>query len=283
MSKGSKSTSPVVSRGFTYTNFGFKLKILRWLLVRYLRLGVDIKNKGGWLIVAGVALVLFGAAGSRFSFGVFLKPLTEEFFWSRGSLSGALAIAGVATGSLRPIAGMLADRYDARIIAVSGLVLGGMALIGLAGLKSLWQFYVLFFIMGLGFTLASPATLTRLISARFSRHRGLALSLAGSGSAIGETALVPLSAVVVAMSGWRSAYIVLGLLMLIVLIPASSLLMSSIFHKNNDISPDEPDDIDQDKTNPRGFQLGWVEGQGLGLRQATRTPIFWALTVGFFT
>ena len=189
----------------------------------------------------------------------------------------------MATGLLRPIAGMLADRYDARVIAISGLVLGGMALIGLAGIKSLWHFYALLFVMGVGFTLASPATLTRLVSARFPKNRGLALSLAGSGSAIGETALVPLSAVIVAMSGWRSAYVVLGLLMLIVLIPASSLLMSSIFHKNNDISPDKPDDIERSKNNPRGFQVGWAQGQGFGLSQAIRTPIFWALTVGFFT
>ena len=53
--------------------------------------------------------MLFGGAGSRFSFGVFLKPVTEEFDWSRGSLAGALAIAGLATGALRPIAGMLAE------------------------------------------------------------------------------------------------------------------------------------------------------------------------------
>ena len=100
--------------------------------------------------------MLFGGAGSRFSFGVFLKPVTEEFDWSRGSLAGALAIAGLATGALRPVAGMLADRYDPKKIAASGVLVGGLALAGMSLVQDLWHVYVLFVIMGIGGTLASP-------------------------------------------------------------------------------------------------------------------------------
>ncbi len=81
-------------------------------------------RSSGWLIVAGAAFVLFGAAGSRFSFGVFLNPMTEEFGWSRGSLSGALAVAGLATAFLRPVAGYLADRYDPAKMALLGMLVG---------------------------------------------------------------------------------------------------------------------------------------------------------------
>lgn len=239
-----------------------------------------------WLLVAGVALVLFGAAGSRFSFGVFLRPLTEEFDWSRGSLSGALALAGLSTAVLRPFAGMLADRYDPRLIAAVGMAIGGAALLGLSRIDALWQLYTLFIMMGIGFTLASPATLTGLISARFTRNRSLALSLAGSGSAIGETALVPLSAVAISIGGWRSAYVVLGVLMIAVLIPLSSLLMSSVLRRNGrDNGKQDGRDVvapgnASASSEPR---CAWAPDQGLSLRQAVRTRLFWALALGFFT
>ena len=169
-----------------------------------------------WAIVVGAGIVLFATAGSRFSFGVFLDPITNEFAWSRASIAGALAIAGLVTGVFRPIAGILADKYQPKNIATLGLLLGGIALLGLSNVQFLWQFYVLFIVMGLGFTFASPATLTKLISERFKNKRSLALSLAGSGSAIGETALVPLSAFIVILEGWRMAYAVLGLIIILI-------------------------------------------------------------------
>ena len=178
-----------------------------------------------WAIVFGVGIVLFATAGGRFSFGVFLNPITADFTWSRASVSGALALAGLITGIFRPIAGILSDRFHPKNIAILGLLLGGISLLGLSKVQFLWQFYVLFIVMGLGFTFASPATLTKLISERFTNNRSLALSLAGSGSAIGETALVPLSAFIVFLEGWRTAYAVLGIIIIFIVIPIAGLLL----------------------------------------------------------
>ena len=239
----------------------------------------------GWIIVIGVALVMFGTAGSRFSFGVFLTPLTDDFGWSRGGLSGALAIAGLATALMRPLAGAAADRFDPVRLALFGVLLGGLALLGLSRINELWQLYVLFLVMGIGFTLASPATLTKLVSARFTRRRGLALSLAGSGSAVGETALVPLAAVVLTLSGWRPAYVALAIILLLVIIPASYALLRLA---SRPISRDESDEmatapaVDSKQKNSR-TACAWMPDDGMSLRQAIRTPMFWALTVGFFT
>jgi MFS family permease len=236
----------------------------------------------GWLIVAGAALVLFGAAGSRFSFGVFLTPLSEDFGWSRSSLSGALAIAGLATAFLRPIAGYLSDRFDPAKMALVGMVMAGLSLLGLSQMQELWQLYVLFLIMGSGFTLASPATLTRLISTAFTKRRSLALSLAGSGSAIGETTLVPISAVVLTLGDWRAAYIVLSLLVLVVIIPISFRLLKSKFTPE----VDDRDPVEIEKTaagESKGPVCAWAPDQGMSLKEAAKTPIFWALVFGFFT
>ena len=126
--------------------------------------------------------------------------------------------------------------------------------------------------MGLGFTFASPATLTKLISERFKNKRSLALSLAGSGSAIGETALVPLSAFIVILEGWRMAYAVLGLIIIFIVIPISALLL---IRKTNLKNSNDSEFIQGD-----GKENSSI---GTSFKEALRTPIFWALTLGFFT
>jgi sugar phosphate permease len=223
--------------------------------------------------------MLFGGAGSRFSFGVFLKPVTEEFDWSRGSLAGALAISGLATGGLRPIAGMLADRYDPKIVAATGVLIGGLALAAMSLVQELWQVYITFTIMGIGFTLASPGAVAKIIGAWFTKRRGLAMSLAGTGSAAGETALVPTAAIAVAYIGWREGYVILGVILLVLILPLVLLLLKSR------PGPGQHADGYVEGMEPEGGDLSRVSANpniGMSFGQACRTGLFWRLTVGFF-
>lgn len=233
----------------------------------------------GWIVVLGTALMLFGGAGSRFSFGVFLKPVTEEFDWSRGSLAGALAIAGLATGGLRPVAGMLADKYDPKYVAAIGVLIGGLALAAMSQVQELWQVYLTFIIMGIGFTLASPGAVAKIIGAWFTKRRGLAMSLAGTGSAAGETALVPIAAVAVAYIGWREGYMILGAILLLLILPLVFLLLKSR------PAPGQHADgyVEGEANDVTYFSKGSADpNAGMSFGQACRTGLFWRLTIGFF-
>lgn len=220
--------------------------------------------------------MLFGGAGSRFSFGVFLKPVTEEFDWSRASLAGALAIAGLATAALRPLAGWLADKYDPKIVAVTGVLMGGLALAGMSSVRELWHVYVLFLITGTGFTLASPAAVTKIVAAWFTRRRALAMSVAGTGSAMGETAMVPIAALSVVFIGWREGYLILGGILLLLILPLVLLLLKSRPGKGQ--HADEPNGSDTMKN----YSESTDPDKGMSFGQACRTGLFWRLSVGFF-
>jgi len=222
--------------------------------------------------------MLFGGAGSRFSFGIFLKPVTEEFDWTRGSLAGAIAIAGLATGALRPVAGILADRYDPKTVAATGVVIGGLALAGMSAVQELWHAYALFIVMGIGFTLASPGAVAKIVGAWFTRRRALAMSIAGSGSAVGETALVPIAALAVAFIGWREGYLILAGILLILILPLVVLLIKSRPGLGEHADAVERNDLvgnglKNDPANPN---------VGMSFMQACRTGLFWRLTIGFF-
>lgn len=220
--------------------------------------------------------MLFGGAGSRFSFGVFLKPVTEEFDWSRGSLAGALAIAGLATGALRPVAGMLADRYDPKKVASVGVLTGGLALAAMSTVQELWHVYAVFIVMGIGFTLASPAAVAKIVGAWFTRRRALAMSLAGTGSAAGETALVPIAALAVVFIGWREGYLVLAGIILVLILPVVLLLL-----KSRPGPGQHADGADGDGSG-RPVEAAADPTAGMSFGQACRTGLFWRLTVGFF-
>ena len=234
----------------------------------------------GWIVVLGTALMLFGGAGSRFSFGVFLKPVTEEFDWSRGSLAGALAVAGLATGTLRPVAGLLADKYDPKIIASIGVLIGGLALFAMSQVEELWQVYLTFIVMGVGFTMASPGAVAKIIGAWFTKRRGLAMSIAGTGSAAGETALVPTAAIAVAYIGWREGYMILGAILIVLILPLVFFLIKSRPRRGQHADGYVEGEVATDEAD---FSKGSADPNiGMSLGQACRTGLFWRLTIGFF-
>src|ERR687885_1866978 len=67
----------------------------------------------GWVVVATASLGLFfsGAPIVVYSFGVFLKPLTQEFHVGRGAISLAFTLHNFLGALVAPLAGALIDRY----------------------------------------------------------------------------------------------------------------------------------------------------------------------------
>ena len=82
----------------------------------------------GWKLVA-VSLVsyVFGSAGMFFAFGLFLKPLSSEFHWSREAISGFTSISGVIFAVASPIVGRLADRFGVRRVILSCVLLAALS------------------------------------------------------------------------------------------------------------------------------------------------------------
>ena len=69
----------------------------------------------GWVIVFASLVLLVGSFGTQLCFGVFLKPLSEEFGWTRAATSGAMSLAMGISGVIGVVMGRLTDRFDVRI------------------------------------------------------------------------------------------------------------------------------------------------------------------------
>ena len=91
----------------------------------------DHKIFYGWWVVVTAGIGSFMSYGPiiAFTFGVFIKPLSEEFGWSRASVAGVFSLYAVAYSILGLVAGRLADRWGPRVVVAIG---GGLLGLGLA-------------------------------------------------------------------------------------------------------------------------------------------------------
>src|SRR5882762_10469388 len=72
--------------------------------------------RSAWLVVAVSSVGLFFHLGSLLvnSFGVMLKPLCEQFHWSRGDVSFAFTLMTLTAMLTMPLTGWLTDRIGSR-------------------------------------------------------------------------------------------------------------------------------------------------------------------------
>ena len=74
----------------------------------------------GWWVVAVVTTVMAVSSGARFLYGVVLKPVSEEFGWSRTDLAAVVTINVVMISILQPLVGMAVDRWGSRPMIILG-------------------------------------------------------------------------------------------------------------------------------------------------------------------
>jgi predicted MFS family arabinose efflux permease len=165
----------------------------------------------GWRVVAVSSCGLFLASMLIYTFGVLLKPLSDEFSWSRESVSRAYGIMALMAALSAPLLGALVDRLGPRSVTVPCLAIFGCAFGALAALTArLWHFYLLFAVLGIVATGLSPIAYSRAVSSWFDRRRGLALGLVVSGAALGAMVHPPAMQALMERVGWRVACLAFG-------------------------------------------------------------------------
>ena len=171
----------------------------------------DSAGRQGWVVVGACALVMLGVWNSHAGFGVFLPVLAREFGWSRGAISVAASLNLIIGGVVAFGIGAASDRYGPRpILAVSSALIG-----------ALWQLYLVLGVL-LGVAMASVYLVpTTTVSRWFVARRGLALGVLLAGLSLASVTGPLLSASLIGRYGWRTTYIVLGVLVWVVALPAS--------------------------------------------------------------
>ena len=227
----------------------------------------EARGNYGWVVVAVGALMGCLAVGAMFSLAVFLEPMTRDTGWSRAAISSAMTLNFLIMGVGGFAWGALSDRFGPRIVVLAGSVLLGAGMVLASRATSQTEFQLVYGVL-IGLSAGSFfAPMISAASAWFERHRGLAISLVSVGVGIAPMTMSPLAAWLLSVSDWRTAQLTLGILVWVVLIPASFFVRSA------------PRDF-QRSPSPLGEGRG--EGQPMTVSQALRSPAFVILALTFF-
>jgi MFS family permease len=183
-----------------------------------------MNGKYGWVMVGIGALMSCVAVGAMMSLAVFLQPITEATGWSRTGVSAAMTLNFLIMGAAGFGWGTLNDRYGTRPVVLAGSVLLGLGLVLASRAASQFQFLLAYgVIVGLSagsFVVPMMAAVTGWLT----RHRSLAVSLVSAGIGVAPMTVSPFAAWLLATHDWRTAQLIIGLAVWLLLVPAALLV-----------------------------------------------------------
>lgn len=175
-------------------------------------------------MVSAAFFIAVAACGTFFSFGVFLKPILAEFGWTRALTSGAYSLAFILSGLISIATGRLNDRFGPRMVMTACGIFLGCGYILMSQIGAVWQLYIFYgVIVGAGYSGANILLLST-VARWFTRRKGLMSGIVVCGIGVGMMVMPPISRWLISVYGWRNAYIIVGIIVLVCVVAAAQFL-----------------------------------------------------------
>jgi MFS family permease len=187
------------------------------------------RERQGWFIVATLFLVLFLIVGAAYgTIGVFVPALLKAFpDWSRAKVSLLPSVMAFSAGAAVLPIGWLLDRVEARIVMTFGAIAAGGAFLIASRSDSFAPLIAAYLLLGVGLSGATVGPAAFVIANWFEARRGLAMGIALAGVSAGVMAATLLSNFVIQARGWRAAYVVVGVPIILLLVPLITFVVRS--------------------------------------------------------
>jgi sugar phosphate permease len=248
------------------------------------------RNSGvfyGLWVVAGCFVLLFLFAGAGFySFSIFIKPLEDEFGWSRSAISFAMSLYMILHGVTGPFVGHAVEAYGPKKVMTLFAALSGAAFILVSFTSSLWNFYLAYALLSLATTGIGFIPVSSVLARWFVRRRGTAIGFAMVGISAGGLVMAPLVEFIISQFDWRTAFVFLGLLVWLLALPVTLFVMKGSPAEIGLLPDgDEPGGGATREPQAPPAHAGSTSAaaeEGWPLRAAVRTrPFFWIATTFF--
>jgi len=176
-------------------------------------------------VTAAAFTVLFCIVGmALWGLPFYYDFMVRQFGWTRGQVTSGNALSKLVVGPLFGFfAGWMVDRFGPRRLMLAGILMAGAALIGLGSISTLGMFYFFYMLNALGYVCGGPLPSQVLLSRWFERSRGKAMGFAYLGIGLGGAAVPWISHTLVQHFDWQAALRTLGLLILVIALPAALL------------------------------------------------------------
>ena len=155
---------------------------------------------------------------------MFYVALLGEFAWRRGEAALGYSLSWLLLLLFSPLAGLLYDRWGARLLVPAGGLLLGVALALTGQVTTLWQYYLAFGVLGGAGISCIQIPAAAIVGRWFVRSRGAAMGVISAGASASAIIFYPLNTYLIIVFGWRIALAVFGLLVAVVTIPLAAFL-----------------------------------------------------------
>jgi MFS family permease len=189
--------------------------------------GTAPEARRGQLLAAWTAfLTLFAIVG----FALYGLPSFYPFFvtdlgWTREQVTRGNMLSKVAVGlGVGFLAGVLIDRFGPKRLMIVGILLAGIAVVGLSHSTTLSAFYFFYMFNALGYAFGGPLPNQVMLSGWFDKARGKAMGFAYLGIGIGGALVNEMAPPLIAHLGWRGALQAIGILMILIALPCAVLV-----------------------------------------------------------
>ena len=227
----------------------------------------------GYIVVMVSTVVLVVIFAVHYSFGVFFKPMLNEFGWTRAMTSGAYSLSWILQGVSAIVSGGLTDRLGPRLVITLYGLLTGLGFLLTSQISTIWHLYLFYgVIVGIGIGgifVPLTSTVARWFIARRNTMTGIVVAGVGIGTLVGA----PVANQLISTYDWHVSYMIMGSIVLIVVVSAAQFLRR------------DPSKMGQV---PYGYHESEEQGQkivtkGLSLRESACTWQFWVVFAMFLS
>ncbi|MDR1358512.1 MAG: MFS transporter [Coriobacteriales bacterium] len=232
----------------------------------------------GWWIVAG-GFLLMATCYTIFvnCIPLFQSHIVEDLGISMGAFNTGVSLCTVVAIFASLLFGALIDKVSSRILGGISVATTSIVLVLFSFITEIWQLYVLCVVAGI-VVVAGTRLLASVITANwFTLKRGLAVSIALSGSGFGGVILSPITSTIIENWGWRPAFLVLAVIAALAALP---IILVAFRNRPADkgLEPygahaSEEGKKDKSTDTPVQVSIGW--------KVLLRNSGFWLLILGF--
>lgn len=179
-----------------------------------------VKKAMPWLIFVGCCLMSFVGYGLIVNTsGLYFASLESEFGVSRAAVSLPVTIRDLIGALSLAVAGILMKKINAKVMLSVAVAVCGASFIACSMLGAVWQFDVMFALIGISMVVPVMIAPAVLLSSWFTRKLGMVMGIALGLSGIGGAVMNPIVAAIIKNFGWRTGYFVTGILLMVLILP----------------------------------------------------------------
>ena len=188
------------------------------------------KKKGrlhyAWIIMIACCFIQAGQLGIIMNVGgVFLQPVSQTLGCGRGDLAIYMTVQAWALAFTMPLVGRLLPTKNINVLMTGAAIVDGCAFALMSQFTAPWMWWIDAVVIGVASAFLFFAPVPMMIQNWFAKKKGLALGIATCFSGIGGAIVSPILTTIIAANGWQMAYIVGGILSMVLTIPATAFVI----------------------------------------------------------